>query len=174
MVDDEKNRDRLISVFERLENIVSEFATVEKLTSGFYVTDLKPYKLKDILDEAIDLTFANKDNIKFDIENLELIADFRLFSIAIKNLIDNGIKYSTDKQINIICNKEKIIFENRGSKLQHDLKYYLEPYTKEGTKSEGFGLGLYIVDFILKIHNYKLSYTHEDDKSKFIIDIINF
>ena len=51
------------------------------------------------------------------------------------------------------------------------LEYYLEPFTKTNiNSSESFGLGLYIVDAILKKHQYTLSYKYVNGYNCFIIE----
>ena len=98
--------------------------------------------------------------------------DFKLFSIAIKNMIDNAIKYSTDKKVKIVADSKKIEFINRGKELKKNLEYYKEPFSSEGNQKESFGLGLYIVDSILEAHKIKLSYKHVDGCNIFAFENI--
>ena len=63
--------------------------------------------------------------------------------------------------------KNKIEIISQGEPLKNDLSYYTEPFSQE-EKSDGFGLGLYIVKQ-LNLHGYKLVYKHEEGKNYFII-----
>lgn len=168
MIEKNKHQERLISVFERLESLINEFAAVERVTSGFEIDLSKNYRIKDIIDEAIDIAMVDNDAIKLKIhENLNINADFKLISIAIKNMIDNAIKYSDNKKVCIEIFKDKIEFINIGSPLDNPLSYYTEPFTQGKNAIKSFGLGLYIVHNILKSHKFKLGYRHDENKNIF-------
>lgn len=170
MIPKDKNQQRLINTFVRLEELINEFAFVEQISSGANFTNLKPYRLVDLLDEAIDLAMIDKKNITLNVEDIILNVDFKYFSIALKNMIDNGIKYSTNNHVSIEANKNNISFINKGEKLEHEISHYIEPFVQGeyNVKSKSFGLGLYIVDNILKSHNLKFDYKYEDGFSTFI------
>ncbi len=103
MLENTKQKERLIATFEKLELLINEFASIEQITSGEGIKNVKPYRLVDMLDEAIDLAMIPLSQIEQEIEEeLILHVDFRLFTTAMKNIIDNGIKYSIDQKIKII------------------------------------------------------------------------
>lgn len=78
-------------------------------------------------------------------------------------MIDNAIKYSTDSKVHIFADQNSIDFLSKGSKLSYEISHYVEPFTQgEQNKSNGFGLGLYIVDSILKAHGMKLGYEYKN------------
>ncbi len=165
MLPESKQKDRLERVFQRLESLLNEFIAIEQLTSGFGTQEKREYRVVDILDEALDLMLLDKDSKKIEMdikEDISIEADFKLFAIAIKNMIDNALKYSTDKKVIIRVQKDKIEFLNRGEPLEHDISYYIEPFVKGASSSQSFGLGLYIVVSILEAHNMKLNYRYED------------
>jgi len=169
MLPDGKNKERLISVFEKLQNLIEEFITIEKISSGFINLEQKTFRLIDIIDEAIDLAMIDKDQVELiKTKELNLRVDFKLFSIAIKNMIDNAIKYSPDKKVQIIANDKAIIFKNRGERLKKDLKEYMEPFTSDGNQKDSFGLGLYLVDNILRAHKLQLLYSYKDGWNIFV------
>jgi two-component system OmpR family sensor kinase len=165
---DEKKRQRLITSFERLEAMINEFASIERITSGLELTNFGTYRLIDIFDEAIDLAMAEKSSIDFYIgKDLNLNVDFKLFSLAIKNMIDNAIKYSSDKKVTIIVDENGIKFISLGEPLDKPIEHYLTPFTQGSSKAKGFGLGLYIVDNIVKAHKIDFTYNHKDGKNIF-------
>jgi two-component system OmpR family sensor kinase len=97
MVTQEKYKTRLITVFEKLETLINEFASIERITSGIGLSDVKGYRLVDLIDEAVDLAMVESQSVQRNIsEEIILHVDFKLFSIALKNMIDNGIKYSKE------------------------------------------------------------------------------
>jgi two-component system OmpR family sensor kinase len=168
MIENGKQKERLIKVFEKLEFLINEFASIEQITSGAGVQNRKPTRLVDIIDESIDLAMVSIDKVKLDIDDtLVLNVDFRLFTTAIKNLVDNGIKYSIDKFIIITADKDKISFISKGSPLEKQFEHYLQPFTQEKSSHQSFGLGLYIVDNIIKAHKLKFTYEHKNGLNYF-------
>jgi len=169
------NNDKLQKVFYRLEALINEFAMIEKLISTKNTLSIKEYSLEDVIDNATDLLMCDEyeliNEIDSQYENIKIKIDFNLFSIAIKNLIDNGIKYSTNRQITIKTIENNIIFENKGKALKYDFENYFEPFFKgDDIKSnQSFGLGLYIIKHILDAHNYSISYLHTEGKNLFTI-----
>ena len=169
MLENGKQRDRLIGTFEKLELLINEFASIEQITSGEGLKNVKPYRLVDMLDEAIDLAMIAPSQIEIDIIDDEIIlhVDFRLFTTAMKNVIDNGIKYSFDQKIKIVATKENISFISQGKPLTYDLEHYLEPFVQEKNSHQSFGLGLYIVHHIVKAHHINFTYEHKEGYNYF-------
>ncbi|WP_066352463.1 ArsS family sensor histidine kinase [Aliarcobacter skirrowii] len=164
----EENSEKLKMVFNRLEALINEFATIEELISQNKILEKKSYFLEDLLDEAKDILMLEDSLVKNSYENIKLFVNFRLFSIAIKNLIDNAIKYSNSKSLEIKTIGNDILFINDGEKLKGDFQKYLEPFSIK-TSNESFGLGLYIVFNILKANGYNLLYDYIDGKNIFTI-----
>ena len=164
----DENIEKLKMVFNRLESLINEFATIEELISQNRVLEKKSYCLEDLLDNAKDILMIDDNCVKNSYENIKLNVNFKLFSIAIKNLIDNAIKYSNDKRVEVLTQNEDILFVNSGKKLEGDFEKYLEPFYSKSS-NESFGLGLYIVFNILKANGYNLLYKYEDGKNIFTI-----
>lgn len=169
MLSDEKQRGRFEGIFERLESLIGEFALLEEITSGNQYHEKKEYRLIDIIDGAIDLAMVEYEAVDRHIDaSIKVEADYRLFVTAVKNLIDNAIKYSLEKRMEIWMEEGEIIFANEGEPLKKPLNYYIEPFTKEHPTKDSFGLGLYIVDAILKEHYYVLAYERRENRNCFI------
>ena len=174
MLENGKQRERLISTFEKLELLINEFASIEQITSGEGLKNVKPYRLVDMLDEAIDLAMISPSQIEIEMDDdIILHVDFRLFTTAMKNVIDNGIKYSIDQTIQILANKEKISFISQGKPLKYELEYYLEPFVQEKNSHQSFGLGLYIVHHIIKAHHIHFTYEHKEGYNYFNFEKID-
>ena len=168
MLENGKQKDRLIGAFEKLELLINEFASIEQITSGEGIKNVKPYRLIDMLDEAVDLAMVSPSHVDITIEDdIVLHVDFRLFTTAMKNMIDNGIKYSMDQKMSIVANKSKISFISQGNPLKYDLSHYLEPFVQEKTSHQSFGLGLYIVHHIVKAHHLEFTYEHKESYNSF-------
>ena len=169
MLHDEKNKERLHSIFERLNLLIDEFAKIEKITSKNFDLTIKPYKMSDLLEASIDMLMIDhpKNLINTQIiKDYSVSVDFELFTLVIKNLLDNGIKYSSDKHINVIVNDNQLQIINRGEALKEPLAHYFEPFH---TSKKGLGLGLYIVKSILDIHHMKVEYHRKETENIFTV-----
>lgn len=169
MLDSQKQRDRFSSIFGRLESLVNEFALIEEVTSLGDKAEFKEYRLIDIIDGAIDMAMVEDESVSVTVDPTKKInANYRLYTIAIKNMIDNGIKYSTDAHVKILIKNGELVFESKGACIAHPLQYYIEPFTKDNPAKNSFGLGLYLVDSILKVHAQVLAHEYEDGTNRFI------
>lgn len=169
MLEDEKNKARLHSIFERLNLLIDEFAKIEKITSKNFELTIKPYKMSDLLEASEDMLMIEnpKRLITTEIKkDYSKEVDFELFTLVIKNLLDNGLKYSTDKHITVIIDNDVLKIINKGEALQEPLESYFKPFH---TSKKGLGLGLYIVKSILDIHHMELHYTHKDGENIFTV-----
>ena len=169
LAQNEENNEKLKSVFNRLESLINEFASIEELISSNKNIDKKFYFLDDIIDNAKDILMIEDEHVISKYENKKLEVNFKLFSIAVKNLIDNAIKYSPNKEVIIKTEDENIIFENLGLELEAPFEKYFEPFFSNEDKSkDSFGLGLYIVHNILKANGYILEYEYKNETNRFI------
>lgn len=167
---DEENKSLMKKVFYRLESLINEFASIEELIASKELKT-KEYFIADIVDNALDLMMNFQDEIELEIKDEKIAVNFKLFSIAIKNLLDNAVKYSPTKKAKLIASHEQIEILNDGEPLKFELEHYFEPFSKEAINHDGFGLGLYITSHILKAHNFKFSYTYQDGKNIFCIKL---
>ncbi|MBT0605626.1 ArsS family sensor histidine kinase, partial [Campylobacter lari] len=169
MLEDSKYKERLVGAFNRLEILINEFAAIEQITSGAGLINLKKYNILDLLDEAKDIAMNDDENkIKTSIkESFSVNVDFKLFTTAMKNMIDNAIKYSDENIVTIIITKDYLCFKNQGKALDKDLKYYTQAFTQGKKNKDSFGLGLYIVKTILDAHKLKLFYEYKDGYNYF-------
>lgn len=171
MIEKSKNQERLISVFHKLENLINELAAIEQITSKIGLTNKTPCLMRDLIDEAIDIAMVEKEHVGIsELDEVRVMVDFKLFSVAIKNMIDNGIKYSTDKHVNIMVSKDHMKFITQGEKLKNDLDFYIQPFIKGKDAQKSFGLGLYIVSNILEAHGLKFGYEYKNGMNVFIFE----
>ena len=171
MIEKSKNQERLISVFHKLENLINELAAIEQITSKIGLTNKTPCLMRDLIDEAIDIAMVEKEHVGIsELDEVRVMVDFKLFSVAIKNMIDNGIKYSIDKHVNIMVSKDHMKFITQGEKLKNDLDFYIQPFIKGEDAQKSFGLGLYIVSNILEAHGLKFGYEYKNGMNVFIFE----
>jgi two-component system OmpR family sensor kinase len=167
MVEDGISKQTLIRAFERMNELIEELAHVERLTTQNFQPQIKKAELNRIIDESIALLLCNRDQLTIKTTNETLLTDTRLLSLAIKNLLDNALKYSSDERATIIANSTSIKIISKGRSLEYSLDYYLEPFTQEEKRNSGFGLGLYIVNNIAKRLGYRLNYYHKSNNNIF-------
>ena len=168
MIEKSKNQERLVSVFIKLENLINEFAAVEQVTSNIALNNTKICRIDDVIDEALDIAMVDPGQVTISkLEDVNLNADFKLLAIAAKNMIDNALKYSPNKHVNITITRESIKFINKGERLSKELRHYVEPFTKGESAQKSFGLGLYIVENIIKAHKLTLSYEYKNGLNVF-------
>jgi two-component system OmpR family sensor kinase len=169
MLPDEKNKARMHSIFERLNLLIDEFAKIEKITSKNFDLTIKTYKMSDLVEASIDLLMVENPGrlISMHVDHDYTVdVDFELFTLVLKNLLDNGIKYSIDKHINIIIDNHQLQIINQAEALNEPLENYFKPFH---TSKKGLGLGLYIVKSILDIHKMELYYDHKEGKNIFMV-----
>jgi len=169
MLGDERNKARMHSIFERLNLLIDEFAKIEKITSKNFDLTIKPYKMSDLVEASVDMLMIENPQrlITTEIEEDYLAeVDFELFTLVIKNLLDNALKYSTDKHVTVIISAQGLEIMNLGEKLKEPLENYFKPFH---TSKKGLGLGLYIVKSILDIHQMHLDYLYTEKANWFRI-----
>jgi len=161
MVEDGTSKETLIRAFDRMNELIAELAHVERLTTQGFQPHINEAKIDDIIEESISLLLCDKEQLTIQTQNESLATDPRLLTLAIKNLLDNALKYSEDDKATITSNFQSIKVISKGKSLEHPLEYYLEPFTQEEKRNSGFGLGLYIVNNIAQRLKYTLNYYHK-------------
>lgn len=166
-------QERLTRIFNRMNYLLDEFSKMEQFSSGQWRLNLQEYRFVDLLDHTCDILLCDKKALSIKGEDSALIVrvDFELFAIALKNLIDNALKYSKAKPTLMILSHTVEIC-SIGEPLSDEKQRFSKPFnrTYEGSQS-GLGLGLYITDSILKKHGYKLEYHYVNGLNCFRIQL---
>ena len=170
MLEDESTKKILVRAFERMNELISELAELERLTTQSFEPNFEYLMLNEVIKKSQDLLMVSKDCVTIEVENRALTSDIKLLSLAIKNLLDNGIKYSKDKHVTLRSVGDGMEIVSLGEELHHPLAYYIEPFSQEEKRSSGFGLGLYIVHSVLEKLGCRLDYRYEDGNNIFIIE----
>ncbi len=177
MITDEKSKKRLISIFERLDLLINEFSKIEQIVSKNYSLQIKEYSLREVIDSAVNMLMLDDDkkdlHVKVDIDiSKKIEVDFESFTLAIKNLMDNAIKYADDRVVEVFVKENRLYIQNRGKKLPMDIDEYYKPFVSGSNEiRKGLGLGLYIVENIVKLNDMKLDYEYTSGMHKFSVDI---
>lgn len=170
-----------ISIREELLNTLKYVEIIREATKGVRFISrrggLENHKLSNIAKEAISMInyrFKN-ENVKF--KDIEILEDSRikcrknLIIISLLNLIDNSIywvkaKSKADWIIKIIIDRDeigrpRIIVCDKGPGIKDTLEAIVQPFFSR--KPNGSGLGLYIVQEIMKMHEGDIGILFEGD-----------
>lgn len=172
LIEDEKQKNRIITVFKKLNLLIDNFAKVEQIVSKNYNLNMHTYNIATAIDKSIELLMLeNTDNITLEnISTNKINIDLDLFALAVKNLIDNALKYSNDTKVIIKEEENQLLFISNADALKKPLEEYYKPFHNDARhKNHGMGLGLYIVNSIVQMHNMKLQYEYKNEQNVFKI-----
>jgi two-component system OmpR family sensor kinase len=108
MLDDESTKKILVRAFERMNELISELAEIERVTTQSFEPNMEYVTLEEVLEKSQEMLMAEKSCVEIEIENKALTTDIKFMALAIKNLLDNGIKYSKDKCVILRTNSSFI------------------------------------------------------------------
>lgn len=168
---DPKDKALMSDLFEQMQGHLNDLARVESLTARNLELDIRAYAAVDVVDQAIDLLGVDRTELEEHINEEMILVDFNLFAYALKNLIDNALKYASSKPIHITFKEECLTISNTGTPFKEHFTTYLKAYQRDTSQHslEGMGLGLYIVNEILTRHGHELTYEYRDDMHHFSI-----
>jgi signal transduction histidine kinase len=120
---------------------------------------------KRFTDYKINVEFDEKC---FDEENLTVLGNEQLIKTVFLNLAENGCKYSKDKSVSVYFTASKqnikVLFKDNGIGIpKEEFSNIFQPFhrAKNAITFKGHGLGLSLVDRIIKIHQGNISFQSE-------------
>lgn len=158
----------------KMSHIIDKLRLTLKLEEGKQEILLLPCSIKTLIEHCVsDLNDKYKSRqIIISGEDVTLKVDETLISMAISNLIENALKYSEDEVIvnisqNSICVIDKGIGIEELELENINHKFYR---VSNNGWNNSLGLGLFIVQSVLNLHNFSLEISSEFGKgSKFCI-----
>ena len=156
-------------VFLDIEELTSKLLQREKL--NFVTLKSFEFKISSLILEALSkLSIDDESKMNLEIKNdFYVVGDKYYLTIALKNLIDNALKYAENFPVEIETKNNRLNVKNIAPKLTNDLIYYIKPFTREPNQQSGHGLGLNIVNKIIQKHNFKLEYNYKTPHNIFSI-----
>ncbi len=152
----------------KIESLLSRLILWNKFESGEAELHKSSFDIYALAKEVkLSLGEQYKDR-KIDIEGTSYIveADRTLIEIVLKNLIENGLKYSKDQVILQIKDGLVSIIDNGVGINKNDLGKITKKFYRSGTHNwdNSMGLGLSIVKTILSMHESKLEIESKENK----------
>ncbi|MCK4875391.1 MAG: HAMP domain-containing protein [Sulfurimonas sp.] len=177
MVEDSKYKKILSKALSQVDEMTSELLDIERLNADQNSLHLETFNTETLISESLSRLFI-EDETKIEViieSNFNINADINYLSIALKNLIDNALKYGTQIPVYIVAKDGQILVKSRGEKLEKPLEFYCEAFTQgdNSRNQSGYGLGLSLVKRILDKHGFGFSYYYEKEFNVFMIDIKN-
>ncbi|MCX6061725.1 MAG: ArsS family sensor histidine kinase [Campylobacterales bacterium] len=151
--------------FIELDQLTQELLEIEKLQATDTI-NIQTFSTETLVLEALSkLHLVDESAIKIELKtNFSLIGDLKYLSLALKNLLDNALKYTDQLPITLEVTLNKISVINHGKPLEKEFEYLLTPFTRQehSRTTQGFGLGLNIVSKIINKHGFSLVYHYDN------------
>ena len=151
---------------ERLNNLVENILLAAKIEDSVFVLHKEKHNLSEYLTEGMNQTmraFNYKQKVVLAIEpDIYMSIDKTTFPSIVLNLFENAVKYSpAESTITVGLKKQdrKIILfvsDEGGGIPEKEKQFIFQKFYRVGNeeirKTKGTGLGLYIVDYLVKQH----------------------
>lgn len=171
MLGEGKYQQSLKKAIAQIDEMTKELLDIERLNANMEQLNITLFNAETLISEALSRALIEDESVvELRIEeSFEIKGDLTYLSIALKNLIDNALKYTTQKPIVIEVNEHTISVKSRGEALEHSLRYYCEPFAQGDAARgvEGFGLGLSIVQKIVQKHGFDFELTCKEGWNSF-------
>ena len=166
---------KIYSNSNKMSHIIDKLRLTLKLEEGKQELILVSCSMKKIIESCVsDLKDKYKNReILIQGDDVTLKVDETLISMAISNLIENALKYSEDEIIvNISNNSITVVDKGIGIEEKELEKINKKFYrVSDNGWNNSLGLGLFIVQSVLSLHNFSLQIHSEFKKgSQFSIN----
>jgi len=168
--------EKVLSNARKISVMIDRLALAIKLENENFSPDYSTFSLlKMVEDVKEDLLQKYRDReIVIDVEDVTIRGDRAMFNNLLTNLIENALKYS-EEEVEVRLREGRVEVIDSGIGIAPE---YLESITKRFFRVDALswdnsiGVGLYIVKYILKLHNSYLEIESTPGKgSKFWFDI---
>lgn len=172
---------------DRLNNLVENMLLAAKIENNVYLLHKENYNLSEYITEGMNQTiqsFQYQQKVELNIEpNIYMDIDRTNFPSIILNLFENAVKYSPEDSTIVVSLKkqnQKIILSvaDQGIGISDKEKEtifqrFYRSGNEETRKTKGTGLGLYIVDYLVKQHNGTITVKNNTPKGSVFEVVFN-
>ncbi len=174
MMEGDKYKEMLSRSIIQIDELTNELLELERLNSNNLNLNVQSCSIDTVLAQSLSkMLIEDENDIEVKVNNIfKCNADINYLSIAIKNLIDNAIKYKEKGKVTVTVDDHNISVKNFGEPLKKDLDFYTQTFTQDDNSraQKGYGLGLNIVKRVLEHHGLKLEYLHKKGENIFKIN----
>ncbi|MEA2098880.1 MAG: ATP-binding protein [Campylobacterota bacterium] len=155
----------LIKIYKngtKLSDLIDTLRLSIKLDSGKQNTNFSSINLYEIIEDCADNMKINYSKRKVIIngdKDISIKVDGSLFSVVVTNLIENAIKYSED-DIYVDFDEQTLKVIDSGIGIsKKNLENITDKFYRvhDNSWNNSLGLGLFIVNNIINLHNFKLN-----------------
>jgi signal transduction histidine kinase len=185
MMPDSPEKESVIDDVTEMETMINELLESARMNSSAYELELKQVTVKDLISKTISRYFKESERINVSpiSPDISIKVDETKISTVIKNLLDNSLKYSSEKttpvRIDVINHKDRVIIqlEDSGSGIPEDkLSSVFEPFYRTDNsrtkKTGGYGLGLHLCKRIMNVHNATIKIQNKTSGTGIIAQMI--
>lgn len=181
-IDDEKIRTKIKNDVNEMESMISTLLDTYRMESNHSSLNKEKTDIIILIHETI-AKFVNADiSFKADLSDELLDIDREKIEAAFRNIIDNAIKYSDGKRVEIKAyddadhpGKIMVSIKDYGSGIDKtEIEKIFEPFYRvdksRGKKISGYGLGLSLVKKILDMHEAEIKiYSKQGEGTEVIV-----
>lgn len=148
---------------DAMAEILNQLVFINKMGSGGIKLNCEDLRIGNFVSDVIKSYTPFMDGRCLQmgkIDDVEIGVDAALLKIAINNLVTNAFKYSLGKEapiLSVIKQEDKLLFSIKDFGIgipQKDIKHLFSSFYRGSNVStiSGSGIGLTIVDFVVKMH----------------------
>ncbi len=150
---------KIYKASEKISDMIDRLSFAIKFESGMLTPKKERFDICIVIKEAVNFLKSRYPGreIEVNCEKYEVNADKKMIESVILNLLDNALKYS-DSLVSIEASNGVVKVKDRGIGIkEEDIEKITKRFYRVGNSwDNSMGLGLYIVKYILKLHNNKL------------------
>jgi len=160
---------------EKLSNLIDTLRLSIKLDSGKQSTNFSTINLYEVVTDTVEnikLNYPKRETVIKGNKEILIKADPSLFSVVVSNLVENAFKYSEDEVIISFDEKYLNIIDTGIGISAKNLEKITNKFYRvhENSWNNSLGLGLFIVNNIVNLHNFSLEIqSSENEGSTFSI-----
>jgi signal transduction histidine kinase len=168
--------DKVLKNSQKITSMIDRLSLAIKLENDSFSPKFSKFKLLTLAEEVKDTLIQKYPDreIVLAIDDIIINADRVMFDNLLINLIENALKYSEDEVIVKSKNNHLEVIDKGIGISQEDIKKITKRFYRVDSLSwdNSIGVGLYIVKYILKLHNSYLEIESIPKKgSKFWFNI---